>query len=114
MVLCYFGGDMKLHSIGAILAFTAIFTIGTVAETVPAFSQSYSVTVGVRINNGHRIRCSEGVRLARMRGFRNVRALDCRGSHFLYRADRSRRTYDVTVRARDGRVTNVRTVRWRR
>ena len=105
---------MKLHSIGAILAFTAIFTIGTVAETVPAFSQSYSVTVGGRINNGHRIRCSEGVRLLRMRGFRNVRALDCRGSHFLYRADRSRRTYDVTVRARDGRITNVRTVRWRR
>ncbi|PQZ29591.1 hypothetical protein CQZ93_05000 [Ochrobactrum vermis] len=114
MVLCYLEGSMKLHSVAAILAFAAIFTIGTVAETVPAFSQSHSIVVGTRINNGHRIRCTEGARLLRMRGFRNVRALDCRGSHFLYRADRSRRTYDVTVRARDGRITNVRTVRWRR
>ncbi|KAB2718942.1 hypothetical protein F9K75_05940 [Brucella intermedia] len=114
MVLCYLEGNMKLHSITAILAFTAFFSVATVAETVPAFSQSRSATVGVRINNGHRIRCSDGVRLLRMRGFRNVRALDCRGSHFLYRGDRQRRTYDVTVRARDGRITNVRPVRWRR
>ncbi len=105
---------MKLHSVATILAFTAILTMGSLIETVPAFSQNQSVTIGVRINNGHRVRCSEGARLLRSRGFRNVRALDCRGSHFLYRADRSRRTYDVTVRARDGRITNVRTVRWRR
>lgn len=105
---------MKLHSVTAILAFIALFFAATVVETVPAFSQSRSVSVGVRINNGHRIRCSDGVRLLRTRGFRNVRALDCRGSHFFYRGDRHRRTYDVTVRARDGRITNVRSVRWRR
>lgn len=103
-----------LRSFAAILAFTSMFAVGTIAETVPAFSQTRSVVVGTRINNGHRIRCAEGARLLRMRGFRNVRAVDCRGSHFLYRGDRQRRTYDVTVRARDGRITNVRTVRWRR
>ncbi len=103
-----------LRSIAAILAFTAFFAIGTFVETVPAFSQHRSVVIGTRINHGHRIRCAEGVRLLRMRGFRNVRALDCRGSHFLYRGDRFRRTYDITVRARDGRITNIRTIRWRR
>ena len=103
-----------LRSVAVLLAFVAVFTIGTVAEPVPAFSQHQAGMVGTRINNGHRIRCVEGARLLRMRGFRNVRALDCRGRHFLYRGDRSRRTYDITVRVRDGRITNIRAVRWRR
>ncbi|TMV02459.1 hypothetical protein FGI60_12525 [Brucella haematophila] len=102
------------RSIAAILALLALTVVGTIAEPVQAFSQNQTALVGTRINNGHRIRCSDGTRLLRMRGFRNVRAIDCRGSHFLYRGDRLRRTYDVTIRARDGRITNVRTVRWRR
>lgn len=107
------GKDM-FRSIAGILALLALAIVGSIAEPVPAFSQNQTALVGTRINNGHRIRCSEGARLLRIRGFRNVRAIDCRGSHFLYRGDRFRRTYDVTVRARDGRITNVRTVRWRR
>ncbi|MBA8840561.1 putative RNA binding protein YcfA (HicA-like mRNA interferase family) [Ochrobactrum sp. 19YEA23] len=102
------------RSIAAILALFALTVAGTVAEPVQAFSQNQAALVGTRLNSGHRIRCSEGTRILRTRGFRNVRAIDCRGSHFLYRGDRFRRTYDVTVRARDGRITNVRTVRWRR
>lgn len=103
-----------LRFVKAIFAFAAVMAVGTVAETAPAFSQVNTVIVGTRINSGHRVRCAEGARLLRMRGFSNVRSLDCRGTHFLYRGDRFRRTYDVTVRSRDGRITNVRTVQWRR
>lgn len=79
------GGGIMFRSIAAILALLALTVVGTIAEPVQAFSQNQTALVGTRINNGHRIRCSDGTRLLRMRGFRNVRAIDCRGSHFLYR-----------------------------
>jgi len=79
-----------------------------VIATAPAFAQGRSVQVGTTLNNGHRIGCSQGSRLLRMRGFHTVRTLDCRGSHFLYRATRLGRSYDITIRARDGRITHSR------
>jgi predicted RNA binding protein YcfA (HicA-like mRNA interferase family) len=104
---------MVLRSVIAVFTSAFILAAAMVASPSPAFSQHPSVAVGTRINNGQRIRCNEGVRLLRARGFRNVRALECRGSHFLYRGDRFRRSFDITVRARDGRITSIRTVRWR-
>ncbi|MDT4863697.1 hypothetical protein FQZ97_984150 [compost metagenome] len=103
-----------LRSVATIFTFAALFISGIVTVPAPAFSQHQLAAVGARINNGHRIHCNQGTRLLRARGFHNVRALDCRGSHFLYRGNRVGRTYDITVRARDGRITNMRLVRWRR
>ncbi|WP_235972531.1 MULTISPECIES: hypothetical protein [Brucella] len=85
-----------------------------VIAPAPAFAQGRSVQVGTTINQGHRIGCSQGSRLLRMRGFHTVRTLDCRGSHFLYRATRLGRSYDITIRARDGRITHSRPFRVRR
>jgi hypothetical protein len=82
--------------------------------TTQAFAQGRSVQVGTTINRGHRIGCSQGSRLLRMRGFHTVRTLDCRGNHFLYRATRLGRSYDITIRARDGRITHSRPFRMRR
>jgi hypothetical protein len=94
--------------------FTVLSTLGVASVTFPAHSQSPSVHVGTRINNGHRVSCRQGARLLRMRGFNNIRMLDCRGTHFLYRATRLGRSYDITVRSRDGRIVNVRIIRSRR
>lgn len=44
--------------------------------TTQAFAQGRSVQVGTTINRGHRIGCSQGSRLLRMRGFHTVRTLD--------------------------------------
>ncbi len=96
------------------LLMMAFVCAGTVMGTAPAFSQARSASVGTTINHGHRIGCTQGSRLLRMRGFHSVRTLDCRGSHFLYRATRLGRSYDITIRARDGRVTHVRPFRSRR
>lgn len=101
------------RTVAALIVFVALIVSGVVSGPTPAFSQNQSAVVGVRINNGQRIRCNEGTRLLRARGFHNVRALDCRRSHFLYRGNRFSRTYDITVRARDGRITNMRAIRWR-
>lgn len=92
----------------------AFVCAGTAIGTTPAFSQGRSASVGTTINHGHRIGCTQGSRLLRMRGFHSVRTIDCRGSHFLYRATRLGRSYDITIRARDGRVTHVRPLRSRR
>jgi len=94
--------------------FAALTTFGVSSVALPAYSQGQSAHIGTRINNGHRVSCRQGVRLLRMRGFNNVRMLDCRGSHFLYLATRLGRSYEITVRSRDGRIINVRLLRQRR
>lgn len=87
------------------------FSVGGVEFSTPAYSQVSQSSIGTRINNGNRIHCSQGARLLRNRGYRNVRTLDCRGSHFVYRGDRLGRSLEITVRARDGRITNIRPLR---
>lgn len=87
------------------------FSTESVGFSTPAYSQISQSSVGTRINSGNRIHCSQGARLLRNRGYRNVRTLDCRGSHFVYRGDRRGRSFEITVRARDGRITDIRPLR---
>lgn len=83
----------------------------TVAE-----AQSVSVTIGIgsNINSGRRITCAQGERQLRNRGFRNVRRMDCRGRHFVYRGDRRDRRYEIAIRASDGRIVDMRRIGRRR
>ena len=63
------------------------------------------------ISNGRGITCAQGERRLRNRGWRDVRRIDCRGSHFVYRGWRGGNRYEVVLRSRDGRVVSVRRIR---
>ena len=69
-----------------------------------------SVGVGTNLNGGRGISCSQGERLLRNRGFRNVRRVDCRGRFFVYRAWRSNTHFEIAVRQRDGRIVDMRRI----
>jgi hypothetical protein len=68
--------------------------------------------ISIDLNVGGRISCSRGRRIVENRGFRNVRARDCRGRHFEYFARRRGDDFIVTVDSRNGRIVDVRRRRW--
>ena len=100
----------------------AVFGVATLLLLTPAGppAPANAVTIDVNIgfgigsnlNRGRRITCSQGERILRNRGFRDVRRIDCRGRHFVYRGWRHGRRYEVALRASDGRVVDVRRLRW--
>jgi hypothetical protein len=74
---------------------------------------SVNIHVGSNISNGRRITCSEGRWMLERRGFRDVRARDCRGRFFTYSGRRSGSWWWIDVRSSDGRVMNMsRRDRW--
>lgn len=83
-----------------------------VATPTPAeASVSININIGTSLNNGRRMTCSEGERLLRNRGFRDVRRIDCRGRFFVYRARRGSQRYEVAIDSRNGRVVDIRRIR---
>jgi len=65
---------------------------------------------GVNIDlgiGGGRISCRQGARIVSDAGFRRVRPLDCNGSEYSYRGFRRDNMFQITVRSRNGRITNV-------
>ncbi len=81
------------------------------AAPVPAHAVSVNITVGSNVNRGRAITCSQGQRLLRNRGFRDVRRVDCRGRFFGYRARRGNHRVEVAIDSRNGRVVDVRRLR---
>jgi hypothetical protein len=69
------------------------------------------IRIGTNLNSGRGITCSQGERLLRLRGFRDVRRIDCRGRFFVYRAWRGGSRFEIAIRSRDGRVVDVRRLR---
>ena len=53
-----------------------------------------------------RISCREGKGILRDFGFRRVRALECGGRIFTYKAKRGNRNYRVKMRSRDGEIVS--------
>jgi hypothetical protein len=53
--------------------------------------------------------CRAAARAIRANGYRNIRALDCRGRHFMFRATRKGKTYHLKVDTATGRISRVRT-----
>jgi hypothetical protein len=78
---------------------------------VPADAVTVNINIGSSLNSGRRISCSQGERILRNRGFRDIRRIDCRGRYFVYRGWRSGNRFEITVRSRDGRVVNMRRIR---
>jgi hypothetical protein len=80
-----------------------------VSSPTPATAQlNININIGSSLNFGRGISCSEGARIIRNHGFRDVRTVDCRGRYFVYRASRSGSRFEIALRARDGRVSDFR------
>jgi hypothetical protein len=82
-----------------------------VALPAPAHAVTIEINVGTSLNNGRAITCRDGERLLRNRGFRDIRRVDCRGRFFVYRARRTTGLFEIGLRARDGRVVDLRRIR---
>ena len=82
-----------------------------VAWPAPAHAVTIEINIGTNLNNGRAITCRDGERLLRNRGFRDVRRVDCRGRFFVYRARRAGGHFEIALRARDGRVVDLRRIR---
>jgi hypothetical protein len=95
---------------------TVLLVLGTlispVALPAPAGAVTININIGTSLNYGRSISCSQGERLLRARGFRDVRRVDCRGRFFVYRATRNGRRFEIAIRASTGQVVDVRRIRW--
>lgn len=84
------------------------------AQTVGIANPSRRVTIDIHVgsdlNFGRAITCSQGQRLIRNRGFRDVRRIDCRGRIFIYHATRANRRFEIALSARTGRVVDMRRI----
>ena len=85
--------------------------VAPVALPAPAHAVTIEINIGTNLNNGRAITCREGERLLRNRGFRDIRRVDCRGRFFVYRARRAGGHFEIALRARDGRVVDLRRIR---
>lgn len=100
-----------IRRIAASLTIVIGLLLTPVVMPTPADAVTVNINVGSSVNNGRSITCSQGERLLRNRGFRDVRRMDCRGRYFVYRAWRGNSRFEITIRSRDGRVVNMRRIR---
>lgn len=94
--------------VGPALALLLLGTPGGVPA--PAGAVTININVGSSVSNGRGISCREGERLLRNRGFRDVRRIDCRGRHFVYRGWRGGSRFEIVLRSRDGSVVSRRRI----
>jgi len=97
------------------LALAVGLSVTSISVPTEASAQTHiSISVGTNLNRGRGISCSQGERLLRNRGFRDVRRIDCRGRFFIYRAWRGGSRFEIAIRQRDGRVVDMRRIGGRR
>ncbi|SOC35888.1 hypothetical protein SAMN05892877_102210 [Rhizobium subbaraonis] len=82
-----------------------------VLAPVPAEAVTVNIQIGTNISGGRSISCQEGSRRLRSRGFRDVRAIDCRGRFFVYRAWRGGSRFEIAINRHTGRVVDMRRLR---
>lgn len=88
--------------------------IATPREASAQTNININIGVGTSLNSGRGITCSQGQRLLRSRGFRDIRRTDCRGRFFVYRAWRGNTRFEIAIRQSDGRIVDMRRIsrRW--
>jgi hypothetical protein len=91
--------------IGVVLAM--MWLVGAVPLTPVQAQVNIDIRVGSNLNHGRRISCLDGQRMLERRGFRSVRALDCRGRFFNYTGRRQGHWWWIDVRASDGRIVRL-------
>lgn len=104
----------RLSFVSLALAIGILLT--PVSAPLPASAQvnvNINIGVGTQLSSGRRISCSQGERILRNRGFRDIRRVDCRGRYFVYRGTRRGNRYEIAVQSSNGRVVDVRRVRRR-
>ncbi len=82
-------------------------TLPTVAEA----RVNIDINIGTNLNFGRRITCSQGQRLLRVRGFRDISRRNCSGRYFEYRATRRGSRWEIAVDSRNGRIVDIRWLR---
>jgi hypothetical protein len=92
----------------AILAMIFCF-ISTPMQTAEA---KVTINIGISINKDRKLTCREGQRLLRLYGFRDIVRLDCNGRFYVYRGLGDRGRYEITLRAANGRVVDLRRIRY--
>lgn len=99
------------------LFMSAVLFVGLLVPTIslptPAAAVTININIGSNLNSGRSISCSQGERLLRNRGFRDIRRVDCRGRFFIYRAWRGNTRFEIAIRASNGQVVDVRRLRRR-
>ncbi|AYG61250.1 hypothetical protein CCGE525_01895 [Rhizobium jaguaris] len=106
---------MPRSSLFLSLALAVGLSVTSISVPTVASAQTHvSISVGTNLNRGRGISCSQGERLLRNRGFRDVRRVDCRGRYLVYRGWRGGSRFEVAVRQRDGRVVDMRRISGRR
>nr|WP_088692303.1 MULTISPECIES: hypothetical protein [unclassified Rhizobium] len=106
---------MPRSSLFLSLALAVGLSVTSISVPTEARAQTHiSISVGTNLNRGRGISCSQGERLLRNRGFRDVRRIDCRGRFFIYRAWRGGSRFEIAIRQRDGRVVDMRRIGGRR
>jgi hypothetical protein len=91
-----------------------LFVVALTFALAPAPSQAQvtiDIHVGTSLNNGRGISCSQGERILRNRGYRDIRRIDCRGRYLVYRAWRGGSRFEIAIRSSNGRVVDVRRIR---
>lgn len=99
-----------LRILSSALCVAAMLAVAPVAAPSVAEAR-INIDIGISLNRGQGITCGQGERILRKRGFRDITRVDCRGRYFVYRGTRDRNRYEISVRARDGRVVDVRWLR---
>jgi hypothetical protein len=94
----------------ATFALATAFLLTPLGNPTPANAVTVNISIGngTSLNFGRGISCTDGVRLIRDRGFREVVPRDCRGRYFVYRASRGRHRYEISISSRNGRVADFR------
>jgi hypothetical protein len=77
------------------------------SSTLPVPAPDLPV-VDIEYDSPEGISCGEGRQIARKRGFRHVRAMDCSGEEFLYHATKRGKGYEVTINSL-GRIVDLAT-----
>jgi hypothetical protein len=104
-------GKLMLRRLFSVLVVLGLL-MSPAVPPVPAGAVTININIGTNLNYGRSISCSQGERLLRARGFRDVRRVDCRGRFFVYRATRNGRRFEIAIRASTGQVVDVRRIRW--
>lgn len=82
--------------------------LSPLAAPFSAEAVTINIGIGTNLSGGRWISCSQGERLLRSHGFRDIRRVSCSGHFFVYRGWRGGSRFEVSLRSRDGRVANIR------
>ena len=91
----------------AVLSVLAALFIAQPIESALA-KVKIDITIGGTLWGKGKISCNQGARLLRDRDYYNISPRDCQGRHYVYRAWRNNKYFQITVDARNSRVVDRR------